>query len=184
MRRPSTIAIMIMEALAADAARADPVTFRDPVHKIGFTYDTQRWSTIDSSDPNTVIAIAWKNVYDRPVGGCALQVFEAPFAKQIKGPLADYREDVTKGILFEMHKDDPKAAILESKMQEVSGRDVIRLQRQGKIGAQTLLVYTLETFRGPDEIRFDCFTALHAEIGPKLVTAAEFEAILTSLIIE
>jgi hypothetical protein len=182
MRRPSVIAMMIMAALAADVARADPVTFRDPVHKVGFPYDTQRWSTIDSLDPNTVIAIVWKNVHDRPVGGCALQIFEAPFAKQIKRPLAGYREDVTKGILFEMQKDDPNAAILESKMREVGGRNVIRLQR--KIGAQTLLVYTLETFRGMDEIRFDCFTPPHREIGPRLFTAAEFETILTNLIIE
>jgi hypothetical protein len=165
--------------MVADAAHVDPVVFRDPVHKVGFTYDTQRWTQIESPDPSTVMAIVWNNIHGKPVGACVLQVFQAPFAKEIKGPLTGYREDLTKGILFEMQKDDPKAVILESRMQEVGGRDVIRLRRQGKIGAQTLLIYTVETFRGPDEIRFDCLTAPTMEIGPKLIDAAEFEVILT-----
>ena len=80
---------------------------------------------------------------------------------------------------------DPNAELIESRMASVGGRDVIRLRRKASIEGTLLFIETVETFRGSDEIRFDCGypVPMTDEVSSRSATEQEIDDVLNGLVI-
>jgi hypothetical protein len=166
-------------------AGADPVRFHNPVLRLSATYDDTRWHVVKSADRNTVFGMIWKSKHGANLAFCALQIAEAPDAWRFRGALASHKDDITLAIMAELRRVDPKAELIESSMASVGGRDVIRLRRKATIARNLLFIETVETFRGSEEIRFDCAypVLMTDEAGPRSVREQEINGVLTSLVI-
>ena len=174
------LALMVVAAPAG----ADPVRFHNPVLKLSATYDDTRWHVVKSADRNTVLGIIWKK-HGANLAFCALQMAEMPDASRFRGALASHKDDITLAIMTDLRRIDPKAELIESRMASVGGRDFIRLRHKATIEGNLLFIETVETFRGSDEIRFDCGypVPMTDEDGPRLVTEQEINGVLTSLVV-
>lgn len=183
MRRiPATLlALMVVAAPAG----ADPVRFHNPVLGLSATYDDTRWHVVKSADRNTVLGIIWENKHGANLAFCALQMAETPDASRFRDALASHKDDITLAIMADLRRMDPKAELIESRMASVGGRDVIRLRRTATIEGNLLFIETVETFRGSDEIRFDCGypVPMTDEVGSRSATEQEIDGVLNSLVI-
>jgi len=175
------LALMVVAAPAG----ADPVRFHNPVLRLSATYDDTRWHVVKSADRNTVLGIIWKSQHGANLAFCALQVAETPDASKFRGALAPHKDDITLAIMADLRRADPKAELIESRLASVGGRDVIRLRRKATIAGNLLFIETVETFRGSDEIRFDCGypVPMTDEVGSRSVTEREIDGVLNSLVI-
>ena len=134
---------------------------------------------------NTVLGIIWKSQHGANLAFCALQVAETPDAPKFRGALAPHKDDITLAIMADLRRADPKAELIESRLASVGGRDVIRLRRKATIAGNLLFIETVETFRGSDEIRFDCGypVPMTDEVGSQSATEREIDGVLNSLVI-
>jgi hypothetical protein len=175
------LALMVVAAPSG----ADPVRFHNPVLRVSATYDDTRWHVVKSADRNTVLAILWRSRHGANLAFCALQMTKTPDALRFRGTLASHKDDVTLAIMADLRRVDPKAELIESSMASVGGRDVIRLRRKATIAGNLLFIETVETFRGSDEIRFDCGypVPMTDEVGSRSVTEREIDGVLNSLVI-
>ena len=175
------LALMVVAAPAG----ADPVRFHNPVLGLSTTYDDTRWHVVKSADRNTVLGIIWKSQHGANLAFCALQVAETPDASKFRGALAPHKDDITLAIMADLRRTDPKAELIESRLASVGGRDVIRLRRKATIAGNLLFIETVETFRGGDEIRFDCGypVPIADEVGSRSATEQEIDDVLNSLVI-
>ena len=175
------LALMVVAAPVG----ADPVRFHNPVLRLSATYDDTRWHVVKSADRNTVLDILWKNKHGANLAFCALQMAESPDASRFRGALASHKDDITLAIMTDLRRMDPKAELIESRMASVGGRDVIRLRHTATIEGNLLFIETVETFRGSDEIRFDCGypVPMTDEVGSRSATEQEIDGVLNSLVI-
>ena len=171
--------------IIAAPAGADPVRFHNPVLGLSATYDDTRWHVVKSADRNTVLGIIWKSQHGANLAFCALQVAEAPDASKFRGTLAPHKDYITLAIMADLRRTDPKAELIESRLASVGGRDVIRLRRKATIAGNLLFIETVETFRGSDEIRFDCGypVPIADEVGSRSATEQEIDDVLNGLVI-
>jgi len=183
MRR--LLATFLALMVVAAPAGADPVRFHNPVLRLSTTYDDTRWHVVKSADRNTVLGIIWKSQHGANLAFCALQMAESPDASRFRGTLAPHKDDITLAIMADLRRTDPKAQLIESRMASVGGRDVIRLRRKATIAGNLLFIETVETFRGSDEIRFDCGypVPMTDEVGSRSATEQEIDGVLNSLVI-
>ena len=175
------LALMVVAAPAG----ADPVRFHNPVLGLSATYDDTRWHVVKSADRNTILGIIWRSKNGASLAFCALQVARTPDASRFRGALASHKDDITVAIVAELRRMDPKAELIESRIASVGGRDVIRLRQRATIDGNLLFIETVETFRGSDEIRFDCGypVPMTDEAGSSLATEQEIDGVLNSLVI-
>jgi hypothetical protein len=180
------LATLLALMVVAAPAGADPVRFHNPVLRVSATYDDIRWHVVNSVDLNTVLGLIWKTKHGANLAFCALQVAETPDASRFRGALASHKDHITLAIMADLRRMDPKAELIESRMASVGGRDVIRLRHKATIEGNLLFIETVETFRGSDEIRFDCGYPVPVadEAGPRLMTEQEINDVLTSLVID
>jgi hypothetical protein len=183
MRRFLTTLLTLM--VVAAPTGADPVRFHNPVLRLSATYDDTRWHVVKSADRNTVFGIIWKSLHGDNLAFCALQMAETPDASRFRGALASHKDDITLSIMADLRRMDPKAELIESRMASVGGRDVIRIRRKASIEGTLLFIETVETFRGSDEIRFDCGypVPMTDEVGSRSATEQEIDDVLNGLVI-
>jgi hypothetical protein len=176
------LALMVVTAPAS----ADPVRFHNPVLRLSATYDDTRWHVVKSVDRNTILGIIWKSTQSASLAFCALQIAETTNAVRFRGALASHKDDITLEIMADLRQIDPKAELIESRMALVGGRDVIRVRRKVTIEGNLLFIETIETFRGRDEIRFDCGypVLMIDEAGSGRMTEQEINDVLTSLVVD
>jgi hypothetical protein len=179
------LATFLALVVVATPAGADPVHFHNPVLRLSATYDDTRWHVVNSADRNTVLGMIWKNKHGANLAFCALQLAETPDASRFRGALASHKDDITLAIMADLRRMDPKAELIESRMASIGGRDVIRLRHKATIEGNLLFIETVETFRGADEIRFDCGypVPMTDKAGSRLATEQEIDGILNSLVI-
>ena len=179
------LATLLALMVVAAPAGADPVRFHNPVLRLSATYDDTRWHVVKSADRNTVFGIIWKSQHGANLAFCALQMAETPDASRFRGGLASHKDDITLSIMADLRRMDPKAELIESRMASVGGRDVIRLRHKATIEGNLLFIETVETFRGNDEIRFDCGYPVPVtdEAGSRSITEQEINGVLNSLVI-
>lgn len=179
------LATLLALMVVAVPAGADPVRFHNPVLRLSATYDDTRWHVVKSADRNTVLGIIWKSEHGANLAFCVLQMAEMSDGSRFRGALTSHKDDITLAIMTDLRRMDPKAELIESSMASVGGRDVIRLRRKATIAGNLLFIETIETFRGSDEIRFDCGypVPITDEAGPRLVIEQEINSVLTSLLI-
>lgn len=179
------LATLLVLMVVAAPAGADPVRFHNPVLRLSATYDDTRWHVVKSADRNTVFGIIWKSQHGVNLAFCALQMAVTPDASKFRGALESHKDDITLSIMADLRRMDPNAELIESRMAWVGGRDVIRLRRKATIEGNLLFIETVETFRGGDEIRFDCGypVPITDEAGSSSATEQEIDGVLNSLVI-